>query len=132
MQRTNTTFAPTKSLLDEKGNPLEWVIRPLTTSDTEQIREDCTIEVQVTGKPGQYRQKLKNDKYLAKLLVTSVVEPNLYMAELQDSYGVKTPEDLIRQMIDEPIEYNSFAEFIQKFNNLNTTIEDSVNEAKNS
>lgn len=130
-QRENTVYAPTKSLIDEKGNPLTWTIRPLTTSDTEQIREDCTIEVQITGKPGMYRQKVQSGKYLAKMLVASVVEPNLATAELQDSYGVKTPEALVKEMIDDPGEYNTFAEFVQNFNNLNVSMEDKVDEAKN-
>lgn len=29
--KENTKYAATKSLTDEKGNPLEWEIRPLTT-----------------------------------------------------------------------------------------------------
>ncbi len=129
--KDNTTFAPTKSLVDENGEPLEWTIKPLSTKENENIRDDCMIEVPVTGKPNMFRPKLNTSKYIAKMICACVVEPNLYDKELQDSYGVMTPEELLKEMIDEPGEYQAFATFVQKFNGFNTTLEDKVEEAKN-
>ncbi len=129
-QRENVKYVATKSLCDEMGNPLEWTIKPLTTSESEDIRESCTREVQVKGKPNVYRNKFDDRKYIAKLIASSVVEPNLYDKELQDSYGVMTPEELIVQMIDDPNEYNAFVEFIT--NNIgNNNINEEIEEAKN-
>ena len=129
-QRENVKYVATKSLCDEMGNPLEWTIKPLTTSESEDIRESCTREVQVKGKPNVYRNKFDDRKYTAKLLAASVVEPNLYDKELQDSYGVMTPEELIVQMIDNLNEYNNFVEFIT--NNIgNNNINEEIEEAKN-
>lgn len=129
--RENTTYPATKSLVDENGKPLEWVIKPLTTKENEEIRESCTYEVPVKGKPNMFRPKVNTSQYLAKMIVASVVEPNLYNAELQDSYGVKTPEDLLKEMIDDPGEYNDFATFIQQFNGFTTNINDRIEEVKN-
>lgn len=129
--KENTKYAATKSLTDEKGNPLEWEIRPLTTKANDELRDDCTYDVPIKGKPNQYRQKLDTSKYLAKMICASVVEPNLNDKDLQNSYGVMTPEDLIREMIDDPGEYNSFAEFIQNFNGFAETLDEKVEEAKN-
>lgn len=129
--KENTTFAATKSLLDEEGNPLLWTIKPLSTKENEKIREDCMIEVPVTGKPNMFRPKLNTSKYIAKMICACVVEPNLFDKELQDSYGVMTPEDLLTEMIDDPGEYQDFASFIQNYNGFNTTLEDKVEEAKN-
>ena len=129
--KTNTMYAATKSLCDEKGNPLEWEIKPLTTTESEDIRAACTMEVPVTGKPGMYRPKVDSNLYVTKLIASSVVFPDLYNKELQDSYGVKTPEDLLKQMIDNPTEYNAFAEFVQNFNGLDESLEEKVEEAKN-
>ena len=75
--------------------------------------------------------KLDTSKYMCKLLCASVVEPNLYDKELQDSYGVMTPEDLLTEMIDDPGEYNDFVVFVQNFNGFNTTLNDKIEEAKN-
>ena len=49
-QKPNTKYPATKSLTDEKGDPLLWTIRPLTTAQNEAIRESCMYEVQVPGK----------------------------------------------------------------------------------
>lgn len=131
IQKENTTYAATKSLCDEKGNALLWEIKPLTTKENEDIREGCTFEIPVKGKPNLFRPKVNTNLYIAKMIVSSIVEPNLYNAELQDSYGVKTPEDLLKEMINDPGEYNEFAAFVQQFNGFNTTMEDKVEEAKN-
>lgn len=131
IQKKNTTYAATKSLLDEQGNPLLWTIKPLTTKENEDIRESCTIEVQVKGKPNLFRPKLNTSAYITKMVVASIVEPNLYNAELQDSYGVKTPEDLLKEIVDDPGEYNNLVAFIQQFNGFNTTMDDKVEQAKN-
>jgi len=129
-ERKNTTYAPTKYLTDEKGKALLWTIRPITTSENDALRDESTIEVQVTGKPGMYRPKLKTSKYIAKLLAASVVEPNLNDKELQDSYGVMTPEELVKEMVDDPGEYADFSSFVQQFNGF-SSMEEKVEDAKN-
>lgn len=126
-----TEYAATKSLTDSKGKPLMWTIKPLTTEQSEDIREACTVEEPIAGKMGQYRTKLLTKKYLAKLVAACVVEPNLYSQELQDSYGAMSPEELIVKMIDNPGEYNDFCLYIQKINGLGTTMAQQVEEAKN-
>lgn len=129
--KETTTYVATKSLTDENGVPLAWTIKPLTTKDNDDIRDDCMVEIPVPGKPNMYRPKLNTTKYIAKMICACVVEPNLYDADLQDSYDVKTPEDLLREMVDDPGEYQNFASFIQNYNGFDTTIEDKIEEAKN-
>ena len=129
--KENVFFAATKSLCDEKGEPLQWEVKALTTRESDDIRDDCTTEVPVKGKPNMFRQKVNSSKFGAKMLAASVVYPDLMNAELQDSYGVSTPEDLIKEMIDDPGEYNDFLAFVQEFNGFGTSMEDKVEEAKN-
>lgn len=131
IKRENTTFAATKSLVDVKGNPLPWTIKPLTTKENDAIRDECMIDVPVKGKPNVFRPKLDTSKYIGKMICACVVEPNLYDKDLQDSYGVMSPDDLLKEMIDDPGEYQEFATFVQNFNGFNTTLEDKVEEAKN-
>jgi len=131
VMKENVKFVATKSLCDEDGNPLEWEIKPLSTKDNEKIREECTKEVPVKGKANLMYPKVDTTKYLAKLITSSVVSPDLLSSELQDSYGVKTPEDLILEMIDDPGEYTNFMTFIQKLNGFDVTIDDKIDTAKN-
>ncbi|MFL2104129.1 phage tail assembly chaperone [Mycobacteroides abscessus] len=129
--RENTSFAATKSIADENGNALEWAIKPLTTKMNEDIRDECTVEVPVDKKRHMYRQKLNTSKYGTKLIVASVIEPDLNNAELQDSYGVKTPDELVQEMIDDPGEFAEFQKFIQEFNGFTEKDNEAVDEAKN-
>lgn len=130
-QRENTTFAATKSIADENGKALEWVLRPLTTKMNEDIRDECTVEIPVDKKRHMYRQKLNTSKYGTKLIVASVIEPDLNNAELQDSYGVKTPDELVQEMIDDPGEFAEFQKFIQEYNGFAEKDSEAVDEAKN-
>jgi hypothetical protein len=129
--KENTFFAATQSLKDEEGNPLMWEIRPLTPKEEERIKELCTNEVPVKGRPHLTIPKLNTSKYISKMLAASVVTPDLLNAELQDSYGVKNEEDLLKEMIDSPGEYNDFGMFVQRFNGFNIAIEDKADEVKN-
>lgn len=129
--RENKFYAPTKSLLDENGEPLKWEFRHVPTKEIDKITEGCTIEVQVTGKPGMYRPKVNNTKFIEQLIIKSTVVPDLYNAELQDSYGVMTPEALLKEMVDDPVEYNSLAEFVKNFGGDSETLSDKVEAAKN-
>ena len=129
--KKNAFYAATKSLCDDKGEPLKWEIKPLTTNEVDDIRASCTIEVQVTGKPGLYRPKTDNNAVVAKMMVASIVFPDLNNKELQDSYGVMTPEALLKAMIDNPAEYNDLVAFVQNHSGLDETLSDKVDEAKN-
>lgn len=131
VEKKNGFYAPTKSLCDENGKPLEWEFRHITSKDNEGLRDECTIEVPITGKPNMFRPKVLSSKYIKKMITASVVLPDLYDAELQDSYGVSTPEDLLLAMVDDPGEYNELAAFVQKFQGFDTTFDDKVEQAKN-
>ena len=130
-KKENTTFAATQSLLDEKGNPLPWVVRPIDSRKYEELQEKCSYEEQVTGKAGQFRTKLNGTKFINELMVAATVEPDLFNAELQDSYDVKEPSDLLYELLDDPQEYNAYAEFVQKYSGYDKTLQEKVDEAKN-
>lgn len=129
--KENGRYAPTRSLCDENGTPLEWEFRHITSKENEDIRDACTIEVQVKGKPNLFRPRVQSGKYIRRLITSSVVIPDLYDAELQDSYGVKEPEELLMAMVDDPGEYSELASYVQKFQGFNTSFEEKVDEAKN-
>lgn len=129
--KANEMHPVTKSLCDDEGNPLDWEFKHITSRENENIREACTREVPVTGKPNMYRPKMDTGLYIRKMIVASVVAPDLYDAELQDSYGVKTPEDLLLEMVDDPGEYNDLAAYVQKIQGFNVSFEEKVDEAKN-
>lgn len=127
--RGNVEYAVSKDFVDEGGLPAKWVLRAISTAENERIREDCTREVQEKG--GGYRARVDTGAYMAKLAAACVVEPNLYDAALQDSYGVKTPEALLKEMVDSPGEYAELMRFISKLNGFDGELGEEVDQAKN-
>ena len=76
------------------------------------------------GKPGMYRQRVDTSEYQAKLMAAAVVTPNLNDAELQDSYGVMSAEELLKEMLDDAGEYTELAVKVQQISGFTTLAED--------
>lgn len=130
--KPNEQYAATRSLVDESGAPLAWEFRHITSKENEELRESCTVDAPVAGKPNVYRPRLKTSLYMQKLIAASVVTPDLYDAELQDSYGVKTPEELLLAMVDDPGEYAALAAYVESLQGFDGGLEEKVQQAKNS
>ncbi len=129
-QKENAFYAPTSSLCDDKGEPLVWEFKAISSAQNETIRDDCTREVQVVGKAGQYRQKFDGGKFTAKMICACTVFPDLHNKELQDSYGVMTPEALLYELVDNAGEYSELATFVTQFCGFGK-LADEVAQAKN-
>lgn len=128
--RKNAFYAATKSLVDESGKPLMWELRPVTTKQSELIREECMKRVPDPDNPKQYTLDIDTNRYASKLICSAVVVPNLNNKELQDSYGVISPEDLLLELVDDPSEYTALAEFVRNNSGL-TSLNEDINTAKN-
>jgi len=118
--RENVKYAATKSLCDEKGNPLEWEFKHITSSEYDDLWAKCT------GDNG----KLDWKRFRECLIASCTVFPSLDSAELQDSYGVMSAEELIREMVDDPTEFNRLYSFVDRMGGQEN-IEKEVEQAKN-
>ncbi|MCM1299488.1 MAG: hypothetical protein NC203_09450 [Firmicutes bacterium] len=125
--KENAFYAATASLCDEKGSPLIWELRQITSKENEELRDSCVAE-RTEGRSTV--QRLKTAEYIAKVIAASVVKPDLYNAELQDSYGVKTPVELLYALVDDPGEYGRLAAFVQRLQGFET-LEEKAEQAKN-
>lgn len=123
IKRENKFFAATKSIKDSSGEPALWEIRPVPTKENEEIRCSCLKKT----KDGF---SLDTPLYVARLVAASVVSPDLYNAKLQDSYGVVTPEDLVREMVDNHGEYAKLVAFVEEMNGCEP-MDKKVEKAKN-
>ena len=113
-----------------KGKPVEWEIKAIDSDTDEVLRKECTKKVPIPGKRGQYNQETDADKYIGKLCVACTVYPNLNDAELQDSYGVKSADSLLKKML-KPGEYTEYKTKIMEVNGYDMSMEELVDEAKN-
>ena len=95
----NASFAPSPRFVGEDGKPVEWEIRCISADEYARIRSSCIRQVPVIGKKGQYTQQLDTYTFQAKVAAACTVFPDLTNAELQDSWGVTKPEDLVGTML---------------------------------
>lgn len=122
-------YVASKRFMQNK-KPVEWELKPVSSSLDEAIRKECTKKVPIAGKRGQYNQETDTDKYIGKLCVACTVYPNLNDAELQDSYGVKSGDELLKKMLL-PGEYTEYKAKVMEVNGYDMSMEDLVDEAKN-
>lgn len=115
---------------EAKGKPVEWEIQAISSELDEAIRKECTKKVPIAGKRGQYNQETDTDKYLGRVCVACTVYPNLNDAELQDSYGVKSGDALLKKMLL-PGEYIEYKAKVMEVNGYDMSMEELVDEAKN-
>lgn len=96
-----------KSLLDvkvvvserftnEDGSPIEWVLHPISTKLVEEITKRNT---KTTIKNGKKESTVNEENLNAELLEAVVLYPSLNDAELQDSYGVSSANELLSVML---------------------------------
>ena len=114
----------------EKGKPVEWELKAIDSDLDEAIRKECTKRVPVPGKRGQYNQETDTDKYIGKLCVACTVYPNLNDAELQDAFGVKGADALLKKML-KPGEYTEYKAKVMEVNGYDMSMDELVDEAKN-
>lgn len=113
-----------------KGKPVEWEIRAIDSDLDEAIRKECTKRVPIVGKRGQYNQETDTDKYIGKMCVACTVYPDLNNTELQESYGVKGADALLKKMLL-PGEYTEYKAKVMEVNGYDMSMEELVDEAKN-
>ena len=113
-----------------KGKPVEWEIKAIDSDVDEILRKDSTKRVPIPGKRGQYNQETDTDKYIGKMCVACTVYPNLNNAELQDSFGVKSADALLKKML-KPGEYTEYKAKVMEVNGYDMSMEELVDEAKN-
>ena len=129
-QKAETVKYVASKRFGTKNKPVEWELKAIDSDMDELIRKECTKKVPVAGKRGQYTQETDTDKYIAKMCVACTVYPNLNDAELQDSYGVKSGDALLRKMLL-PGEYTEYKAKVMEVNGYDMSMEELVEEAKN-
>jgi len=81
---------------NEDGSPIEWVLHPISTKRVEEITKRNT---KTTIKNGKKESTVNEENLNAELLEAVVLYPSLNDAELQDSYGVSSANELLSVML---------------------------------
>jgi hypothetical protein len=111
----------------ETGEPLKWKIRKVDEHVHKRIKKDSKTK---TEKKGVVRYTTDNDLYNSKLLVASIVYPDLNNKGLQENYGVMCAEDLLDRMLSAG-EYTMLTAKVLEINDFDLDINEQIEEAKN-
>lgn len=122
----NKKVTISERFIKENGEVETFEIRAISAQDDQLLRENCTIIKDING---QKIPMIDSVKYQAMLCAACVVYPELGNAELQDSYGVKTKQDLLTSMLL-PAEFQDLATEVNKVNGFKT-LGELTKEAKN-
>lgn len=98
-QVVNAKYAASPRFKGEDGKPLEWEICCISADEYARIRSSCIRQVQVPGKKNQFTQQLDTYTFQSKVCARCTVFPDLNDAELQNSWGVMKPEELVGAML---------------------------------
>ncbi|MFB5267083.1 phage portal protein [Paenibacillus enshidis] len=121
-------FIVSERFKDENGSAVAWKLRSMTEEENQECRKAATRKNK--GKNGTYTQEIDPNEYMGKLMVASVVYPDLKDAELQRSYGVLGADSLLRKMLL-PGEFAALGERVQALNGFNRDMNELVDEVKN-
>lgn len=123
-------YAASDRMTDDAGLPMEWEIGCITAAENGRIRQSCIRQIPLPGgKRGQTTQHFDANIYQEKIAARCTVFPPLGDASLQDSYGVKSAEELISTMLT-PGEFEDYVEKVMEANGFKLE-EEMVQEAKN-
>lgn len=116
-------YVASKRFVDADGNPMKWILRPVSSKDDNAIKDEC---IKFKGKDRGF----DTAKYQVKLCAASVEFPNLKSVELQDSYGVRGEDNLLLELLPIAGEFNAL---LAKVNEISSpeTMDELIDEAKN-
>ncbi|WP_019908286.1 phage tail assembly chaperone [Paenibacillus sp. HW567] len=125
---TTEEFVVSQRFKDTEGKAAAWKLRSMNEDENQECRKAATRKIK--GKNGTYSTEIDPNDYMAKLMTSSVVYPDLKNSELQRSYGVLGAEALLRKMLL-PGEFAALGERVQALNGFDTDMNELVDEVKN-
>lgn len=130
LQKENVKYVASERFVDENKKPIEWEIKTISSREDEELRKTAMKKTPIPGKHGQYTQEIDTNKYIGLLACTCTVFPNLNDANLQDSYGVMSADELLKAMLL-PGEYADYLMKVQEICGFDKSTQELVDEAKN-
>lgn len=111
----NVEYIVSNRFKDNKGNPIKWKIKILSTSEMNNLREHYTTQKLTKG---ILVPTIDNNNYMKAFITKCIVYPNLNDKALQDSYNVYEPYELLEEMLTVG-EFNNLVGYITDLHDYN-------------
>ncbi|MGF6357089.1 hypothetical protein ABIE27_005028 [Paenibacillus sp. 4624] len=119
----------TRRYKDEKGEPIPFVMKPLSTKRIDDLEAECTKPEFKKGK--KVGEKLDSKRFSLRIAIESTVYPDFRDAELLKSYGLTDPVDLARTILSVGGEYAEWMQAANRINGFDESEEDLIEDVKN-
>lgn len=116
-------YAVSSRFKDEKGNPVKWELRPISSAENDQLMRK---HIKRSKKGSESFDRIA---YINELITTAVVYPDLNNAELQKAWGVLGSTQLIGKMLLAG-EFAALSQKVQEISGIETE-EELIEEVKN-
>lgn len=126
----NVEVEVSKRFVDENKKPIPWEIRVLDSNEFDRIVNQCKKRVPDPSNPRQQMTITDSKQLVDRLIVETVVSPNLNDLELQNSYGVMDADGLVKKMLT-PGEYVDLGAAVQQAQGFEVGMSEKIKEAKN-
>lgn len=112
------------------GKEREMMFKPISAEKGDEIRKSCrTVKVV----KGMKQVEINQEQFTNRLIIETVVYPNLHNKKLQENWGVIGAEDLLnamkRKMLDG--EFAELGRIVTEINGYDQSIEEKADEIKN-
>lgn len=121
-------YVASNDFVDENGNPIEWELKAISSKQVDILRDTYSITKREKGKA---KTDFDSKGFNSALIVETVIYPDLFDAELQESYGVSDAGDLIYEMLDNAGDYNALLLKVNQVNGFDESFDERVEAAKN-
>lgn len=119
----------TRRYKDEKGEPIPFVMKPLSTKRIDELEAECTKPEIKKGK--KVGEKLDSKRFSLRIAIESTVYPDFRDAELLKSYGLTDPVDVARSVLSVGGEYMEWLQAANRINGFDESEDDLIDEVKN-
>lgn len=119
-----------KRIIDEQNNPVPFRFKSVGTERINDLRTECQKPSRDT-KGRVVGKEFDGERFMMTIAIESCVYPDFRNPELIKSWGVKTPEQLVREMLSIEGEFNRFTAGAFNANEIGEDFDELVTEAKN-
>lgn len=119
----------TARFLDDKGKPIPFLMRALSTDRIEELEEECTVPI--TKKGRKVGEELDAKRFAARVAIETTVYPNFRSPELRKSYGTEDAVEVAKAVLSVGGEYIEWIRQAQRVNKFDEDFEDLLDDAKN-
>ena len=129
-----------KTFSDDKGNPIPFKIRAITTADLTRIRKACHKRRPAKDAKGklifqngqlQYDDQYDGNEMSDQMIVQALIFPDLHSKELLEFYGVDDSIELVHKLFSKLDDYTYLIEQIQQASGISSDGDEIIEEAKN-